>query len=113
MSKGFIRLDRDLAQGERWRSLSANARALLIDIWGWYNGHNNGRIRYSIQQAQDALRCSRMTAIRTLAELRTAGMIEETERGGFRYKVGARIGVSSSWRITLLPDAPAPGSKSK
>lgn len=110
---GFIKLDRAVVQGERWQALSANARALLIEIWAWYNGKNNGAIRYSIRQAEISLRCSRRTAIRTLGELRDAGLLEPAERGGFRYKAGARAGIATAWRITLLPSGENSGSKSR
>lgn len=110
---GFIKLDRAVVQGERWQALSANARALLIEIWAWYNGQNNGSIRYSVRQAQTSLRCSSSTAIRTFRELQDAGLIEAAERGGFRYKAGARAGLATAWRITLLPDAPQKRGKSR
>jgi hypothetical protein len=99
---GFIKLDRDLVRSDRWQGLSPCARALLIEIWAWHNGKNNGAIRYSTRQAEKSLKCSRRTAQRLFEELRTAGLIEATERGSFRWKAGARAGLATAWRI--LPE---------
>ena len=74
----------------RWQGLSIGARALLIEIWSWHNGSNNGAIRYGITNAVDSLHCSRSTAIRWFKELESARLIEATERGAFRWKAGAR-----------------------
>jgi hypothetical protein len=97
---GFIRLDRDLVRGDRWQGLSVGARALLIEIWSWHNGKNNGSIRYGTRHAEISLKCSRRTALRWFKELEDAHLIEATERGGFRYKAGARRGLATAWRIT-------------
>lgn len=99
---GFIKLEREFVRSGQFRQLSPNARCVLIDIWSWYNGFNNGAIRYAIAQAQDCLGCSRSTAIRALNELKQAGLIEEVERGGFRYRAGEREGRATAWRITTL-----------
>lgn len=98
---GFIRLERDLVHGGRWRNLSSGERVTLIDLWGYFNGHNNGDIAYGIAQAQAADQCSRRTAIRNLQGLEKAGMIEAVQRGGFRWKSGAREGRVTVWRILV------------
>lgn len=107
---GFIKLPRALVLGETWRGLSVVARAIFIDMWAWHNGANNGAIRYSISQAMTAGQCSRSTAIRKLQELGSAGMIDATERGGFRWKTGAREGRATAWRI--VPETGSKGPKS-
>jgi hypothetical protein len=96
---GFIKLERDLVRNETWQNLSAGARALLIEIWSWHNGKNNGSVRYSVRQAEASLRCTRKTAIKRFRELEDARLIEATERGGFRWKAGACEGRATAWRI--------------
>jgi hypothetical protein len=96
---GFIMLPRALVRGETWRQLSPGAVVILIDMWSLHNGVNNGAIRYGIRQAMAANKCSRSTAIRKLHELEAAEMIEAVERGGFRWKTGAREGRATTWRI--------------
>jgi hypothetical protein len=98
---GFIKLERDLVRSERWHGLSIGARALLIEIWSWHNGKNNGAIRYGVRQAQADLHCTHRTARRWFRELEDAGLIEVVERGGFRWKTGAREGRATAWRITV------------
>ncbi len=99
MSKPFIRLEREFVRTETWRALSPGAVKLLIDMWAGYNGRNNGAIRYSQSRAIKSLRCSYSTAVRLFKELEAAGLIRATERGGFRYKTGARQGHATAWRI--------------
>jgi hypothetical protein len=96
---GFIRLERAFVRGE-WQTLSPGARCLLIEIWCLYNGKNNGSITYSIRQAEQALNCGRRTAIRWFSELRDAGLIEATQRGGFLRTELAAIVLSSSAAAT-------------
>jgi hypothetical protein len=98
---GFIQLERQLVRSDRWQGLSPGARALLIEIWAEHDGHNNGQIRYGTREAEASLRCSRSTAKRWFDELEDAHLIEAVERGGFRWKSGARQGLATAWRITV------------
>ena len=95
----FIKLDRDLVRSDRWQGLTPGARALLLEIWAWHNGTNNGSIRYGVRQAVASLRCSFSTAKKLFQELEAAGLIVATERGSFRWKQGAREGRTTAWRI--------------
>ena len=96
---GYIQLDRDLVRSDRWQGLSVGARALLIEIWSWHNGKNNGAIRYGVREAEASLHCARRTALRWFRELEDVQLIEAAERGGFRWKTGAREGRATAWRI--------------
>jgi hypothetical protein len=98
---GFIKLERDLVRSDRWQDLSVGARALLIEIWSWHNGKNNGAIRYGVRQAETSLHCTKPTALKWFRELEAAHLIEAVERGGFRWKAGARVGRATAWRITV------------
>jgi hypothetical protein len=103
---GWIQLDRELVRSERWQGLSVGARALMIEIWSWHNGGNNGSIRYGHRDAVKSLNCSFSTAKRWFQELEEARLIEATERGAFRWKEGAREGRATAWRITAQKGAP-------
>lgn len=106
---GFVKLDRELLYGEAFAELSSNATRLLIGILYYFNGRNNGSIRYGIAQATRWLHCGRSTAVRAFAELRDAGLIEVTERASFHDKTQARKGISTAWRLPFLkPSRPAP-----
>lgn len=102
-SNGFIKLDRFLWQSDQWRNLSVNAQITTVDIWARFNGRNNGQIVYDLRDAIARLHCSKRTAIRMLAELQDAGLIEATVKGSFQYKTGARKGTATEWRLTFLP----------
>ncbi len=86
---GFIKLDREFVQSEKWQTLSAAARSLLIEIWALYNGYNNGDIPYGIRQAAKSLGCGKSTAMRKFAELEQAGLIEATRKASFTLKHAA------------------------
>lgn len=101
-TNGFIRLDRELVGGDKWRGLSANARAVVIDMARFHNGKNNGSIRYGCSDALQCLRCSKSTAVKVFAELRRSGLVEVTERGSFTHKGGSRKGMSTAWKINFL-----------
>ena len=102
-ANGFIRLERADWNSDQWRALTANARVVLVDIQSAFTGRNNGRLVYGLAHTVACLRCSKRTAIRTLAELRDAGLIEATTPGSFSHKAGARKGVATEWRLTYLP----------
>ena len=102
-ANGFIRVEREDWQSDQWRSLSGNARVLLIDIQCGYTGRNNGHLVYGLAHAIACLRCSKSTAVRIFAELKDAGLIEVTKLGSFSHKAGARKGEASQWRLTYLP----------
>ncbi len=105
-ANGFIRLDRADWQSDRWRALSANARVVLVDIQSAFTGRNNGHLVYGLAHAVACLRCSKSTAVRTLAELKDAGLIEVTKLGSFSHKAGARKGEATKWRLTYLTPQP-------
>lgn len=103
---GFIKLDNDLVHGEVWQSLTPGARSLLIEIWSWHNGRNNGDIRYGVRQAMKSLGCSTRTARRHFSELRDAGLIVVTQKGAFTFRSGQREGRVTAWRISLITEKP-------
>jgi hypothetical protein len=43
----YVRLRHAFLRSPAWQSLSANARAIYVDIAARYNGRNNGQIPYS------------------------------------------------------------------
>ena len=99
----YIKLDHDLVRSECWAGLSSRATRLLIAIWDQYDGQNNGRLRFGINQTMSVLHCSKHTAMRTTGELRVAGLIEVVEKGSFTYKNGVLKGRATAWRLTFLP----------
>ena len=101
-ANGFIRVDRALWNSEEWRTLSVNARVVLLDIQCGYTGKNNGAIRYSVAHAVKCLRCGKSTAGRVLTELQEAGFLETVTKGSFNFKSGAAKGEATTWRLPFL-----------
>lgn len=86
-----------------WKDLSANARAIYLEINKRYNGANNGRIGYSVREAAKELKISKATAARAFRELEDHGFIVAEQKGSFNYKYdaqGKRKRLASEWRLT-------------
>lgn len=87
-----------------WKDLSANARAIYLEIMKRYNGSNNGRIGYSVRQGAQELNVSKGTASKAFKELASHGFIVAEQKGSFTYKMdanGNRKRLASEWRLTV------------
>jgi hypothetical protein len=88
-SKGdgaHVRFYRFELESPAYRSLSAFARALLVELKGLHNGSNNGELFLSVREAAARLNCSRMTADRALHDLVDRGFIRARQNGSFSWK---------------------------
>lgn len=96
----FVRLGSNLLKSAAYRSLSPNARALLVEIVWLYKGNNNGSIWLSVRDA-----AARMGVTDTAAassafdELVAAGFIALTKRAHFSIKT-SDASRARCWRIT-------------
>jgi hypothetical protein len=93
----YVRLTYDLMQGQAWRSLNGNARAIYIELAMLYRGAgtNNGQIGFSARQAARTIQVSTATAARALIHLQDRGFIVATTKGHFVCKRKA-----TRWRLT-------------
>ena len=91
-----FRLYHYMLRTEAWRSLSAPARAVYIQIGFRYGGDNNGKIGLSVRDAAQECALAINTAHRAFKELVELGLIEETLHGGFSRKTAR----ASEWRLT-------------
>lgn len=107
----YIRLHRGVTNSAAWKSLSCEAKALLLEIWALHNGLNNGFIAFSHRQAQKALRIGNNKVQRTFQELQDKGFIVAHYKGHFDWKVVAGAGRASEWEITAEPCEGKPPSK--
>jgi len=82
-----------------WATLTANARAIYIQIAARYMGSNNGRIPYSVREAASALRISTATASRAIRQLEELGFIATVIKGAFSFKKRH----ATEWRLTEFP----------
>ncbi len=74
-SKRHVRLHRWMTDTPAWRSLDPAARAVLIEIYGLYNGSNNGIVHLSVREAARRVHINKDTAARCLRALQDRGFI--------------------------------------
>ncbi len=79
-----------------WKSLSAQARVVFLELNWRYDGSNNGRIGLSIRDAAAACNIARNTAMRALRELEERGFIVCMRWGHF----GLKTRLAAEWRLT-------------
>lgn len=91
-----LRLYEWMRASSAWKKLDVTAKALYVEIKGAYDGHNNGRIGYSIREAEQALHIGKSTAARAFERLERAGFIVSTTKGSFSRKVRH----ATEWRLT-------------
>ncbi len=99
----FVRLHRGVTNSAAWKSLSAEARCLLIEIWTRHNGVNNGSIAFSHREARQALRIGNGKVQQAFQELQDKGFLIARARGSFAWKLGAGQGRATEWEITTEP----------
>jgi len=102
-SKYYLRLTDNLLRSTAWESLSANERALYVDIASKFNGYNNGRIAYSIRGGAKALRIGHHTVCRALKRLQELRLLVRTKHGHFDPGTGRAK--DSEWYV---PDCGGP-----
>lgn len=81
-----VRLYRHELECAAYRSLSTDARALLIEFRALYDGREN-RVHLSVREAMRRLGVGRWRAEKALHELSDRGFIRLMEPGGFSRKV--------------------------
>lgn len=82
-----VRLYRWLMVTAAWRTLPCPARALLVELYGLYDGGNNGALFLSVREAAERLAVSKSTAARSFDQLCERGFIRPHVRGAFSRKV--------------------------
>lgn len=93
-----VRLYHLMLASAAWRSPSANARAIYIEVAARYAGpgSNNGRIPYAVGEATEALNIGRATACRAFEQLQDRGFIVAVTKGAFSLKKKH----ATQWRLT-------------
>jgi hypothetical protein len=92
----FVKLEYWMLDCAAFAALSGGAVKLLLRIVQRYNGANNGRIGFSVREAEAALPCSPAFAVKLFRELQDAGFIAAVTKGGFSRKVRH----ATEWRLT-------------
>lgn len=79
---GFLMIPHDVLRSHAYKSLSASAVKLLVDIAGQFNGTNNGDLSACMSKLKPMGWVSTSTMHRAKQELLRAGLIEQTRQGG-------------------------------
>lgn len=92
-----------MLHGNAFRSLSPNARSLLIELVMLYNGENNGSLYLSVRDAAHRMGIADLTAAsRAFDDLAVLGFIQLTKEAFFSVKA-ANASRARCWRLTWEP----------
>lgn len=96
----FARLDHKMLNSNAYRSLTPNARSLLVELIMLHNGENNGSLYLSVRDAAHRLGAADTTvATNAFAELVDLGFIEMTKDSHFSVKAN-EASRARCWRLT-------------
>lgn len=99
----FVRLDYRILTSNAYRSLSPNARSLLIEVAMLYNGDNNGSLYLGVRDAAHRLGVADLTAAsRAFDDLIALGFLQMTQDAHFAIKAG-ETSRARCWRLTWQP----------
>lgn len=84
-----------------YRSLSLAGRCLLVELYAFYNGNNNGDLFLSCRLAAARLGISKSSTSLAFRELTAKGFIKPKQRGAFSLKVKPKL--STTWVLTEFP----------
>lgn len=102
----FIMLAHYMLRSPAWKTLSPNAKALLIEVWARYNGANNGAISYAVREAED-IGLSKDQASRAFKELIKRGFLKMHRASTFSLKTKE----ARTWELTAVPNGESAPSK--
>jgi hypothetical protein len=98
----FGRLPHEISLSPAYRSLSPNARALLVEFVIMDTGQNNGSFWLSVRDGAARIGLSNKdSAAKAFAELETAGFLRKTKEAHFSIKT-ADTSRARCWRLTFL-----------
>jgi hypothetical protein len=104
----FVRLDHRLLTSNAYRSLTPNARALLVELAMLENGSNNGSLYLSVRDAADRIGVADVSAAsKAFTDLTAMGFIQMTHDSHFRVKASEKSR-ARCWRLTWVA---GPGRK--
>ena len=81
-----VRIPYTMIRHPSYRALSADARAILVDMHLGFHGYNNGEIAYSLRQAMECLHSGSERAKRAMDQLQKHGFIVCHSSSSFTIK---------------------------
>lgn len=105
-SESHVRLYRHELESPAWRTLSPNARALLVELRSLYPYTDGNIVFLSIREAEERLGISQKPVQAAFAELVERGWITVHKPGGFSRKTRH----ATSYRLENEPPSESPGA---
>ncbi len=98
----FARLPHEVLLSPAYRSLTPNARALLVEFMAMDTGQNNGSLWLSVRDGAARIGLSNKdSAANAFAELESAGLLRKTKDAHFSVKA-AETSRARCWRLTFI-----------
>jgi hypothetical protein len=94
----FVMLPHYMLKSLAWRTMTPNAKAVLLHLWERHNGSNNGDIVYAVRDAED-IGLSKDQASRALTELVERGLLQVARNSAFKVKTKE----ARTWTLTVEP----------
>jgi hypothetical protein len=79
----FVKLTYDMLNSAAWQFLRPNSVLVYIQILKRFNGHNNGRISMSLNEAATAVKAGKQTVKAAVDQLVEYGFIKIIKKGYF------------------------------
>ena len=95
----YVRVPYDMIKHPNFRALSADAKAVWLEIHLGFHGSNNGSIGFSVRQAAECLHSEMSRAKKAIDELIAAQFIICTRGSSFNMKTGR----AREWMLTTQP----------
>lgn len=102
----FVALPHYMLRAVAWKTLSPNAKALLLDVWARHNGSNNGEISYAVREAEE-IGLSKDQTARAFRELTERGFLKLRKLSTFNLKTKE----ARCWELTAERYQETPPSK--
>ncbi len=81
----YVGLPHYMLNSPAWKTMSPNAKALLIAVWQRHNGVNNGEISYAVSEAAE-IGMKSSPAARAFVELQDRGFLKVSRQSSFTLK---------------------------
>jgi hypothetical protein len=94
----YVLLPHWMLKSPAWRTMSPNAKAVLLHLWERHNGVNNGGITYAVREGED-IGLSKDQTSRALAELIGRGFLKIARNSAFTLKTKE----AREWTLTAEP----------
>ena len=109
----FVKLTYPLIESEAWRWLRPISKAVYVELRRRYNGSNNGKISFSLDEGARILRASKSTIQKALVELEEHGFIKLIKKGYFTGRKASEFALTDErcdghpatreWRLWRSP----------